>query len=88
MVDYRGEHWLSRVFPLLYDILGRIAEDCECVMALGDEFGQLLWVCGQPDVLRKAETINFAEGTSWAADDDAFHNKAQEGFTLFALNQG
>ncbi len=65
LVDYRGDHRLSRVFPLLYDILGRIAEDCECVMALGDERGQLLWVCGQPDVLRRAEAINFAEGTSW-----------------------
>ena len=66
LVDYRGEHRLSRVFPLLYDILGRIAEDCECVMALGDEFGQLLWVCGQPAILRQAEAINFAEGTSWS----------------------
>ncbi|MET3804303.1 transcriptional regulator of acetoin/glycerol metabolism [Nakamurella sp. UYEF19] len=65
LADYRGEHRLSRVFPLLYDILGRIAEDCECVMALGDEKGQLLWVCGQPGVLRRAEAINFAEGTSW-----------------------
>lgn len=68
LVDYRGEHRLSRVFPLLYDILGRIAEDCECVMALGDEYGQLLWVCGQPEMLRRAETINFAEGTSWGED--------------------
>ncbi len=65
LVDYRGEHRLSRVFPLLYDILGRIAEDCGCVMALGDEFGQLLWVCGQPDMLRKAEAINFSEGSAW-----------------------
>ncbi len=65
LIGYRGEHRLSRVFPLLWDIVGRIAEDCGCVMALGDEFGQLLWVCGQPDVLRHAEAINFAEGTSW-----------------------
>ena len=65
LADYRGEHRLSRVFPLLYDILGRIAEDCECVMALGDEKGQLLWVCGQPGVLRQAEAIHFAAGTSW-----------------------
>ena len=31
-------------------------------MAVGDEFGQLLWVCGQPDMLRQAEAINFVEG--------------------------
>lgn len=65
LLEYRDEHRLSRVFPLLYDILGRIAEDCGYVMALGDELGQLLWVCGEPGVLRKAETIHFAEGTAW-----------------------
>ncbi|SDO38918.1 GAF domain-containing protein [Nakamurella panacisegetis] len=65
LADYRGEHLLSRVFPLLYDVLGRFAEDCRCVMALGDEKGQLLWVCGRPDMLRKAEAIHFAEGASW-----------------------
>lgn len=65
LVHYRGEHRLSRVFLLLHDVLGRIAEDCGCVMALGDEKGQLLWVCGQPDVLRQAEAIRFVEGTSW-----------------------
>ena len=65
LLAYRSEHRLSRVFPLLYDVVGRIAQDCGCVMALGDEYGQLLWVCGQPQVLRRAESINFVEGTSW-----------------------
>jgi hypothetical protein len=65
LADYRASHPLSSVFPLLYDVLGRAAQDCDCVMAVGDAQGQLLWVCGQPDVLRKAEAINFVEGSVW-----------------------
>ena len=66
LLDYRASHPLSAVFPLLYDVLGRAAEDSDCVMAVGDDRGQLLWVCGRPGVLRRAEGINFVEGTDWA----------------------
>ncbi|WP_096301449.1 helix-turn-helix domain-containing protein [Jatrophihabitans sp. GAS493] len=62
---YRSTHQLSLVFPLLYDVLGRAAEDCEAVMAVGDAQGQLLWVCGRPAMLREAERIHFAEGAIW-----------------------
>lgn len=65
LADYRAAHPLSAVFPLLYDVLGRAAEDCDCVMAVGDADGQLLWVVGQPAVLRRVEAINFVEGASW-----------------------
>lgn len=63
--DYREAHPLSRVFPLLYDVLGRAAEECDSVMAVGDAHGQLLWVCGRANVLAKAERINFVEGAAW-----------------------
>ena len=63
---YRAEHPLSAVFPMLYDVLGRAAEDSDSVMAIGDSDGRLLWVCGRPDVLRTAEGIHFAEGAWWA----------------------
>jgi hypothetical protein len=62
---YRAEHRLSRIFPLLYDVLGRAAVDCDCVMAVGDSEGRLLWVCGPPAVLRRADAINFVEGAAW-----------------------
>jgi len=65
LLEYRAGHALSAVFPLLYDVLGRAAEDCDCVMAVGDRAGQLLWVCGRPAILRRAEGINFVEGTRW-----------------------
>jgi transcriptional regulator of acetoin/glycerol metabolism len=65
LADYRAEHPLSRVFPLLYDVLGRTVEECDSVLAIADVHGQLLWVCGRPRVLMRAESINFVEGASW-----------------------
>lgn len=67
--DYRTAHALSSVFPLLYDVLGRAAEDCDTVMAVGDAQGRLLWVCGRPAMLRRAEGIQFVEGASWGEGD-------------------
>ena len=65
LAGYREAHPLSRVFPLLYDVLGRAAEECDAVLAVGDAQGQLLWVCGRPDVLDRAGRINFVEGSAW-----------------------
>ena len=65
LAEYREAHPLSRVFPLLYDVLGRAAEECDSVMAVGDAHGQLLWVCGRPNVVARAEAINFIEGAQW-----------------------
>jgi hypothetical protein len=63
--DYRARHPLAKVFPLLYDVLGHAAEDCDSVLAVADAHGQLLWVCGRPHVLRRAEAIGFVEGAQW-----------------------
>jgi transcriptional regulator of acetoin/glycerol metabolism len=63
--EYREAHPLSLVFPLLYDVLGRAAEECDSVMAVGDAHGQLLWVCGRPSVLSRAERVTFVEGAAW-----------------------
>jgi len=63
--DYREAHPLARVFPLLDDVLGQAARDCDAVMAVSDAAGQLLWVCGTPGVLRRAESIGFVEGSNW-----------------------
>ena len=66
LISYREAHPLSHVFPLLYDVLGRAAEECDAVMAVGDADGRLLWVCGKPEILARAESINFAEGAAWS----------------------
>lgn len=63
--DHREAHPLARVFPLLDDVLGHAARDCDAVMAVSDAGGQLLWVCGTPTTLRKAEAIGFVEGSNW-----------------------
>ncbi len=63
--DHRAAHPLAAVFPLLDDILGQAARDCDAVMAVSDASAQLLWVCGRPDVLRLAERIGFVEGANW-----------------------
>ncbi len=63
--DHREAHQLAPVFPLLDDVLGQAALDCDAVMAVCDASAQLLWVCGRPDVLRRAEQIGFVEGANW-----------------------
>lgn len=63
--DYREAHPLAGVFPLLDDVLGQAARDCDAVMAVSDSAGQLLWVCGTPQTLRRAESIGFVEGSNW-----------------------
>lgn len=63
--DYREAHPLALVFPVLDDVLGQAARDCDALMAVSDATGQLLWVCGQPSVLRRAESIGFVEGANW-----------------------
>ena len=63
--QYRDEHPLAQIFPLLSDVLGQAALECDAVMAVADEHGQLLWVAGSTGVLRKAEAISFVEGAQW-----------------------
>lgn len=63
--DVRAAHPLAQVFPLLDDVLGQAARDCDAIMAVSDAEGQLLWVCGTSAALRRAETIGFVEGSNW-----------------------
>lgn len=63
--DRREAHPLARVFPLLDDVLGNAARDCDAVMAVSDAEGTLLWVCGTPTTLRRCEAIGFVEGSNW-----------------------
>ena len=63
--EHRAAHPLARVFPLLDDVLGQAARDCNALMAVSDEAGQLLWVCGTSETLRKADRMGFVEGSNW-----------------------
>ncbi|HPU13030.1 MAG TPA: GAF domain-containing protein [Aeromicrobium sp.] len=77
--DHRAAHPLSRVFPLLDDVLGQAARDCNALMAVSDEAGQLLWVCGTPQTLRKADRMGFVEGSNW---DEGFAGTSAPGLAL------
>lgn len=63
--DVRSAHPLAQVFPLLDDVLGDAARACDSVLAVADAAAQLLWVCGNPSALRRAEAIGFVEGSNW-----------------------
>jgi len=81
--DLREAHPLAQVFPILDDVLGRAARDCDAIMAISDATGQLLWVCGHPSVLRRAESIGFVEGANW---DERVAGTSAPGMAL-ALDQ-
>ena len=81
--DYREAHPLAQVFPILDDVLGQAARDCDAIMAVSDAAGQLLWVCGHPNVLRRAESIGFVEGANW---DERVAGTSAPGMAL-ALDQ-
>lgn len=81
--DLREAHPLAQVFPILDDVLGRAARDCDAIMAISDATGQLLWVSGHPSVLRRAESIGFVEGANW---DERVAGTSAPGMAL-ALDQ-
>lgn len=62
---YRGRHELGRVVPLINEVLGAAALACDSLLAIADQHGRLLWLHGPPQALRRAEAINFLEGTAW-----------------------
>ncbi len=39
LTEYRAAHPLAQVFPVLWDVLGRAAQDSDCDMAIGDADG-------------------------------------------------
>ena len=65
LVEIRNAHALAPVLPLLDDVLGEAARACDALLALSDDEGQLLWVTGTTQSLRRAETIGFVAGANW-----------------------
>lgn len=61
----RAAHPLVKVLGLLDEVLGQAVRDCDAVMAVADESGQLLWVRGSLSALRRGEQIGFVEGSNW-----------------------
>lgn len=63
---YRGEHPLARVMPLFRELLGTVADDGAHLLSVFDDTGRMLWAEGHPQVLRRAENMNFVPGSHWA----------------------
>ncbi|MBO8191736.1 GAF domain-containing protein [Streptomyces oryzae] len=62
----RETHPLARAMPLFRELLGTIADDGAHLLSVCDERGTMLWVEGHPQVLRRAERMNFVPGSQWA----------------------
>jgi hypothetical protein len=63
---YRAEHPLASLLPVFRDLLGPAALGEECIFAVADADGTLLWVEGDRRVLAAAERMHFVEGAGWA----------------------
>ncbi|MGW0930648.1 GAF domain-containing protein [Streptomyces sp. NPDC002644] len=63
---YRAEHPLSRMMPLIRELVGTFADDGGHLLAVCDAHGRLLWVEGCPSTLRRADAMNFVPGARWS----------------------
>lgn len=63
---YRSAHPLAGIMPVIDRLLVRPARDTGLVVAVGDEFGRLLWVEGDSSALRRAEGMAFVPGADWS----------------------
>lgn len=60
---------LAGALPMIRSLLVDPAASSGHVVALGDAAGQLLWVEGDADLRRRAESIGFVPGSSWSEID-------------------
>ncbi|MDX2709274.1 GAF domain-containing protein [Streptomyces sp. PA03-6a] len=66
--DYRRQHPMAAVLPVVRSLLVEPAQDSAQLVAVGDEHARLLWVEGTPGLAARAERIGFVEGAEWAED--------------------
>ena len=66
LVDFRRDHPLSAIMPVISRLLIEPSRDTGLLVAVGDEHGRLLWVEGDSAARRRGENINFATGADWS----------------------
>ena len=64
--DYRRQHPLAAIMPVINKLLVRPSHDSGLLVAVGDEVGRLLWVDGDPALQRRAEGMMFVPGADWS----------------------
>ncbi len=63
---YRDAHELAGAVPVIRRLLVDAAEESGLIVAVGDRIGRLLWVDGDRDLRRRAESMLFVEGADWS----------------------
>ena len=64
--ELRDRHPLASVLPVVHSLLIRHAFHSGLIVAIGDEFGRLLWIDGDRAVRTRAEGMLFVEGSDWS----------------------
>ncbi|XAS66575.1 GAF domain-containing protein [Micrococcaceae bacterium Sec5.7] len=64
--EYRRQHPLAAIMPVIHKLLVQPSHDSGLLVAVGDEVGRLLWVEGDPVMLRRAEGMMFVPGADWS----------------------
>lgn len=64
--DLRRSHPLRQVLPIFDRLLVRSAVEAGLIVAIGDAEGRLLWVDGDRQALRRAESSAFLPGARWS----------------------
>ncbi|WP_317983564.1 GAF domain-containing protein [Pseudarthrobacter sulfonivorans] len=66
VLELRREHRLQQVMPALNDLLADDSSSGRHLLVLTDARGEILWRVGSPDVLRRADRLEFSEGADWS----------------------
>ncbi|WP_166348885.1 transcriptional regulator [Phytoactinopolyspora limicola] len=63
--DARRSHPLREALPVIRRLLVDAATDAGVIVAIADAQARMLWVEGDPHLVRKAESIHLVSGSSW-----------------------
>jgi hypothetical protein len=66
VLELRREHRLQQVMPALNDLLADDSSSGRHLLVLTDARGEILWRVGSPEVLRRADRLEFSEGADWS----------------------
>lgn len=66
LADYRANHPLAAMMPLIRRLLTEDADEAGHIVAVGDALGRLLWVEGHHRLRSRAEQMQFVEGSLWS----------------------
>ena len=66
LADYRANHPLAGMMPLIRRLLTEDADEAGHIVAVGDAIGRLLWVEGHHRLRNRAEQMQFVEGSLWS----------------------